>query len=979
MGPPTQRPPTAAPVSQRPSRRAKNLAAEAIRKTPFGKLGKQKKITDPTVSTSKSATNTSLTSVPSVKIPPAAALNNPKNATDTSKKQVTTATYKERSQTQTHMEFKKVRVSPAKIDPDYYNSFSSDVSNSIVETAPQKKNIQELKRNNINEEYKQTTHVQNLKELSTINLDQSSSGTRTRMEHIAINQRKDQNLNTRNPKDVRKTNLDQFLTRNPDVSLNSLSVYDNTFNSEDKNQSIARTSSMNQAVSTNMKNASVRLKQLHLDQFTTATPRANLSTIDSNQNYSDKSSAEPIALQNKPDKRPVEPNVEESHPSALKSVHQNSIDPRILRRNRLSLSRRSIFSNRSSFEEIQSVQDVESTSTTNYSLMASTSSDPLPSNRTLTKSPIHEAKFNKPSSQPTKAAATCVEPQVTSRDPLPTNRTLCKAPINITKLNQPAAPCLEPDVNSREQPPGNRTLSKAPIYMIKLNQQSSKPTKATASYVEPDVTSKELPRGSRTLSKAPIYMTKSIQKPSSKPKEVAAPCVEPDVTSSDPRPGNWTLSKAPIYMTKLKQPSSRPTKTATPCVEPDVSVYDYISNSQEEYDPDASQNRQIIEKLKKESKIKIVKKKPIGDQQKNKSKAPRQTKRVALGRVQKREAATLKALKDNLIVALKNKRNLSVAASSPINLASSESEASHEPPLFDVSPNDIESVPPPKSTTPPPISPMPTASILRTNKNVASNMINRSVRFSLPDSHSTPISGKTTVSMPLAHLAPKCYKRLAFPKPTHQSTPIRPPTTISSDAAMSPWRVEEDVVPRTFHYACSELDLLPTYSSDLPLSTAEPRSIVGSLDKEKSSSNSPNKTVQGQLPDNKTLTSNNESLASNNPFTMEIDPIDNPPLVNVNQNSFTGLDTSLDISNIENIQPVASAKGGEFSKMSSLNIVLAERSMNARRSPLKPLAIRNVLMSPPSISMARPVAMNHSPDKSLDLIENSRVVIFSIT
>lgn len=380
--------------------------------------------------------------------------------------------------------------------------------------------------------------------------------------------------------------------------------------------------------------------------------------------------------------------------------------------------------------------------------------------------------------------------------------------------------------------------------------------------------------------------------------------------------------------------------------EEDSSVYDYFSNSQEMPVQDERQNREIIKKLKLQNKIQLVKKKAPAKS------APKKSKPV--GRVQKKETVALKQLKENLLSVLKEKQKNTASSSHSRN----DQNASSPQELM----NDI------CETTEVQILQKPINNIGMKNQVHSIKRLDHS-KLSLigrkPLCQSSPIPNKQLPTNDLSTpLMPPFVNRLRFSKPSHQSTPIRPnnPSKTTDNAVYSPWRIADESIPKTFYYAASNDSLLPTFSSDVPqnenlqqpqnrsstsLARIPPHPVVA--DKQTNNTNNP---INTNLDQHQVLNS--------------ISPI---KVHNARDTIIHQSDESLDLSNIENVQPKTSSIMPANSNRLATKLVLGERNTNPKRSPLKALTIRNVILSPPqsflqaSKTVSSRIVLDVSPEK----------------
>lgn len=184
-------------------------------------------------------------------------------------------------------------------------------------------------------------------------------------------------------------------------------------------------------------------------------------------------------------------------------------------------------------------------------------------------------------------------------------------------------------------------------------------------------------------------------------------------------------------------------------------------------------------------------------------------------------------------------------------------------------------------------------------------------------------------------------------QPTHQSTPIRPVQTAGAAAAAdqaaaatggpsnnnsSPWRVMDEQVPRTFYFSASTGDQLPSFSGD---------SIVVSINVPASQSNTTAPT--NKRPADDALATGMETQKRPKVASVAADAVAAEQQLQKRLN-FSEVTGSLNDSNSENIEPEHHAVQLAANKAKATRIVLGERC--AVRSPLRPLAIRNVMLSP---------------------------------
>lgn len=404
-------------------------------------------------------------------------------------------------------------------------------------------------------------------------------------------------------------------------------------------------------------------------------------------------------------------------------------------------------------------------------------------------------------------------------------------------------------------------------------------------------------------------------------------------------------SHVPIY----KSNSTKPVD-----LREDHSVFDYFSNSQEFPDDDADQNRQIIAKLKQQNKIQLVKKKVT----------KKTAQKKGTGRVQRKETVVLKKLKDNLMSVLKEKQK---TTSSGIDTTFDHDRHSLHDLVHEIcETSEVKILQTPRNDVAAKKN-NPEKSFSRLDHSILSLHSRKPTQQSTPiQPNPLPLPKNTSFHLTTPTVA-TFVNRKRLTKPLHHSTPIRTiaAETTTSATMRSPWRIADESIPKIFHYATSSANQLPTFSSDLPMNTErQPRSTGSS-----------NSSSSVQLPRDNVFT-NVPPLPLNHDYTpsltKSINPIDSHHLTISNEGEDT--ENTLNLSNIENIQPPSSFHSSA-SKSNRLvtKLILGERNTNAQRSPLKPLIISNVLLSPP-----RSMNYNQSPpQKSATMNRNGSSTVVS--
>lgn len=408
------------------------------------------------------------------------------------------------------------------------------------------------------------------------------------------------------------------------------------------------------------------------------------------------------------------------------------------------------------------------------------------------------------------------------------------------------------------------------------------------------------------------------------------------------------------------------TVSATTAAAGPSNVFDFMSMSQDDSDNDDTM-RAVIEKLHNENRIELKRNKRVGGGIATKSKP-------AIKRTRKAKAPAVKAPTvqpqptERLPKVLPN-----WPAISPSRFPEPESLVA-EP-----EPKSLVAEPEPESLVAEPMPPMPPPALPALKPRPVLNLLKKLMHQ--PTHQSTPIRAGPTVADASAAV--------------QQTT---------ADGNSSPWRVTDENLPRTFYFSSSTGDLLPSFSSDsIAVSYSVPANhtadntvnsnkrpaedaLAAAMETQKrpkvtgvaATANNATDAVEQQPQKRLNFSesiSDSDQLTDQTP-TVLIDytvhagdtdhtavfastlqpahdqhstplpaPAPAPPAPQPSTSAGGGSDNgSLNDSNTENIEPENHAAMLAAIKAKATRIVLGERC--PVRSPLRPLAIRNVMLSP---------------------------------
>lgn len=410
------------------------------------------------------------------------------------------------------------------------------------------------------------------------------------------------------------------------------------------------------------------------------------------------------------------------------------------------------------------------------------------------------------------------------------------------------------------------------------------------------------------------------------------------------------VQRSPIYKNKPISSSN---------LDPDLSVYDYFSNSQESQIEDDSMKK-VIEKLRRENKITLMKK-PMRKKVVQKMKDEKVL--WGTGREKTIVKRGLQQIKKNLQNSYKNVVKTLVSPKAMVNRSnyvdiSSDDEHNYE--------DHIENIVPLIADAP-------------TNKTDLGNYttindLNESNEFSMiMQENNRPVLEKSKNTLPTKvnqMQKQSIIYKLSLNKPNYQSTPKRLPDlenlsepqqkSMQLEGNASPWRVADEHIPRTFYFSTSR-DHLPTYSSD----------VVHALPKSKLASCQSNNISSTVNSTSVNAVANKDQTGKQLEYSIDSTTANQEDSIHMTSSGISPgapiiLVDTLNLSNIENVEPENHIETQLKLKGKTTNIVLGERIAGAR-SPLKSLAIKNVHLSPINVDLtikdlSSPIEMFHNID-----------------